>query len=123
MECSPCRIDVREMGRDRPAIPVRSRAVWVGWAAVVVLVIAIFWGGCCALMEGSALLAIFAFTTGHSSHRDARVSEQSSWLNGTLTIGHAGPPAPISCIRRQLLRQLPYACALSQKEAVTRDPA
>ena len=44
MECSPCRIDVREMGRDRLVIPVRSRAVWVGWAAVVGLVTAIVFG-------------------------------------------------------------------------------
>ena len=44
MECSPCRIDVREMGRDRLVIPVRSRAVWVGCAAVVVIVIAIAFG-------------------------------------------------------------------------------
>lgn len=39
MECSPCRIDVREMGRDRPVRPVRSarRSLGVAAAACVVL--------------------------------------------------------------------------------------
>ena len=33
MECAPCRIDVREMGRGRPAIPVRSPARPFGLSA------------------------------------------------------------------------------------------
>jgi hypothetical protein len=41
MECAPCRIDVREMGRDRPVIPVRSGAAWMGLAAAAVLVVGI----------------------------------------------------------------------------------
>ena len=39
MECAPCRIDVREMGRDRPATPVRSPARSVGLAAAAILVL------------------------------------------------------------------------------------
>jgi hypothetical protein len=41
MECAPCRIDVREMGRDRAVIPVPSRAAWMGLAAAAVLVLGI----------------------------------------------------------------------------------
>jgi len=41
MECAPCRVDVREMGRDRPVTPVRSPARFVGLSAAAVLVFAI----------------------------------------------------------------------------------
>jgi hypothetical protein len=41
MECAPCRIDVREMGRDRPVIPVRSPARFVRLSAAAALVFAI----------------------------------------------------------------------------------
>ena len=41
MECAPCRIDVREMGRDRPVTPVRSPTRSFGLAAAAVLVLAI----------------------------------------------------------------------------------
>jgi hypothetical protein len=39
MECAPCRFDVREMGRERPAVPVRSAARSVGLAFAVSLVV------------------------------------------------------------------------------------
>jgi hypothetical protein len=39
MECAPCRIDVREMGRGRPAVPVRSAARSVALATAAVLVV------------------------------------------------------------------------------------
>ena len=41
MECAPCRIDVREMGRERPAVPVRSAARPVSLAAATILVLII----------------------------------------------------------------------------------
>ena len=41
MECAPCRIEVREMGRARPARPVRSVARSVGLAAAAILVLGI----------------------------------------------------------------------------------
>ena len=39
MECAPCRIDVREMGRERPAVPCGRRARSVGLAVAAVLVL------------------------------------------------------------------------------------
>jgi hypothetical protein len=44
MECAPCRIDVREMGRDHQVIPVRSGARRVRGVAVTVLVLGIVLG-------------------------------------------------------------------------------
>jgi hypothetical protein len=41
MECSPCRIDVREIGRERPAVPVRSAARGVRFATAAILVVII----------------------------------------------------------------------------------
>jgi hypothetical protein len=41
MQCAPCRIDVREMGRGKPVIPLRSRLIWAGLAAVAALAIGI----------------------------------------------------------------------------------
>ena len=41
MECAPCRIDVREMGRNRPVTPLPSGAAWPGLAAAAVLVVGI----------------------------------------------------------------------------------
>ena len=41
MECAPCRVDVREMGRDRPVRPVRSASRRVRLAAVAVLLLGI----------------------------------------------------------------------------------
>jgi hypothetical protein len=41
MECAPCRIDVREMGRERPAMPVRSAALSVGLATAAILALII----------------------------------------------------------------------------------
>jgi hypothetical protein len=52
MECAPCRIDVREMGRDRPVTPVRLVGRSVGLAAAAVLVIGIALGAW-MLMRGA----------------------------------------------------------------------
>jgi hypothetical protein len=41
MECAPCRIDVREMGRERPAAPVRSAARPVPLAAAAIVVLGV----------------------------------------------------------------------------------
>ena len=43
MECAPCRIDVREMGRERPAVPVRSaaRSVSLAFAVILVLIVGV----------------------------------------------------------------------------------
>jgi hypothetical protein len=53
MQCAPCRIDVREMSRERPAVPVRSAALSVGLATAVVLVL-IVGVGAWILTRGSA---------------------------------------------------------------------
>jgi hypothetical protein len=41
MECAPCRVDVREMGRERPAVPLRSAARSVGLATAAILAVII----------------------------------------------------------------------------------
>jgi hypothetical protein len=41
MECAPCRTDVREMGRGRPVVPVRSAARSIGLATAAILVVII----------------------------------------------------------------------------------
>jgi len=53
MQCAPCRIDVRVMSRERPAVPVRSAALSVGLATAVVLVL-IVGVGAWILTRGSA---------------------------------------------------------------------
>jgi hypothetical protein len=52
MECAPCRIDVREMGRVRPAVPERSaaRSFGLAFAAVLVLIVGV---GAWILTRGS----------------------------------------------------------------------
>ena len=46
MECAPCRIDVRDMGREQPVTPARSAARSVGLArAAAVLVLSVSVGG------------------------------------------------------------------------------
>src|SRR5687768_10324293 len=39
MECTPCRIDVREMGRGRAAARPRSSMRWVAFVAAAVIVL------------------------------------------------------------------------------------
>jgi hypothetical protein len=52
MECAPCRIDVREMGRERPVVPMRSTARSLGLATAAILVV-IIGAGAWLLTRGS----------------------------------------------------------------------
>ena len=58
MECAPCRIDVREMGRDRPVTPARSGAAWLGLAAAAVLVVGIALAAAMLMREAGTPTAI-----------------------------------------------------------------
>lgn len=58
MQCAPCRIDVREMGRDRPVTPVRSPTRPVGLAAAAAIVFAIGLGAWMFTREAAAPIAI-----------------------------------------------------------------
>ena len=44
MECAPCRIDVREMGRNRPVRPVRPTARSLGLAVAAILLLGVGFG-------------------------------------------------------------------------------
>jgi len=54
MECAPCRIDVREMGRERPAMPARSAARSVGLATAAILALIVGAGAWILTRESGA---------------------------------------------------------------------
>ena len=58
MECAPCRIDVREMGRGRAVTPLRSSTRSFGVVAAAVLVLGIGFGAWMLMREAPPLTAI-----------------------------------------------------------------